>query len=365
MSKISSIKQALTISGTKRKASISKSDYLKTGSTLLDLAISGKRAGGFAKGRYFWIVGDSSSGKTFLTLTCLAEASINTAFDGYRFIYDNIEDGALMDFERYFGKRMAERVEPPAGSVDEPEYSQTIEDFYYNLDDAHAKGTPFIYVLDSMDALGSSYGDRKFQEAKQAARKGTAAKGDYGDGKAKINSTSIRRAVSRLSKTGSILIILSQTRDDIGAGLFDEQKTHAGGHALKFYSTVQLWSSVGKRIKKADGARKEVIGVISRIKTKKNRLTGKERTVEVPIYYSVGIDDIGSMVDFIAEYGRWNKAGAYIDASDDFADVKLQRSTLISYIEENDLREEVEAIAEEVWLEKETRLDTHRRSKYE
>jgi len=64
-----------------KKESISDSNLLSTGSTLLNLACSGRVNGGFLKGFYYFIVGDSKSGKTFLSLTCLAEASINKDFD--------------------------------------------------------------------------------------------------------------------------------------------------------------------------------------------------------------------------------------------------------------------------------------------
>jgi hypothetical protein len=90
------------------------------------LSCSGNAKGGFAKGKYHFIVGDSASGKTWLSLTCLAEAAMNPEFENYRFIYDNVEDGALMDIERFFGSKVAERIESPA--IDEdglPDYSST------------------------------------------------------------------------------------------------------------------------------------------------------------------------------------------------------------------------------------------------
>jgi RecA/RadA recombinase len=371
MSKTDDIKKALTKTGKKRLEPVKDNELLKTGCTALDLAISGRRAGGFAKGHYFWMCGDSRSGKTFLMLTCLAEASINPEFDDYRFIYDNGENGALMDMERYYGGRMASRLEPPAVDDDgDPVFSEEIEDFYFNLDDALTEcekgGRPFIYLLDSMDALDSKYNEAKFQEAKKAARKGTKAKGDYGDGKAKINSTRLRRVVARLRATGSILIILSQTRDNINAGMFEEQQTHAGGRALKFYATVQLWSSVGSRIKKTVKGREMVIGVHCRVKTKKNRLTGKERVVEFPIYYDSGIDDIGGMVDFLTYWKHWPTAkGGMVDATVDFDDVKMRREELIRWIEDNDLREDLEDIVEAAWADIEKRLAVGRKSKYD
>lgn len=368
------VANALTMKRERRRDPIPAKNLLKTGCTLLDLAITGKRGGGFAKGKYFWMVGDSSSGKTFLMLTCLAEASINKEFDDYRFIYDNGEDGALMNMSKYFGRRMAERVEPPATDKDGGAvYSGTIEDFYYNLDDAFLVaeapgGKPFIYLLDSMDALDSKYSEQKFDEAKKAARnpKLKPARGDYGDGKAKINSTRLRGAVSRLTHTGSILIILSQTRDAIDAGMFDEQQTFAGGHALRFYATVQLWSSVGSKIKRTIKDREIVVGVRCRVKTKKNRLTGKERTIEFPIYFDTGIDDIGGMIDFLVSWGVWpkNKAGC-IDASANFEGIEKSAKDLIAWIEENNLRADLEEITEAAWEDIEEKVAVKRVNKYE
>ena len=362
---------ALRATKPKRRETIPDEHLLKTGSTVLDLAITGRRAGGFTKGRYFWMVGDSSSGKTFLMLTCLAEASINPEFDDYRFIYDNAEDGALMDMARYFGKRMAARLEPPATVDDAPVYSAEVEDFYYHLDDALTEaeapgGKPFIYLLDSMDSLDSKYSGAKFQEAKKASRGGTKAKGDYGDGKAKINSTSLRRVVTRLRATGSILIVLSQTRDNINAGPFDVPQTHAGGHALKFYSTVQLWSSVGSKIKRTVLGREVVVGVNCRVRTKKNRLTGKERTVTFPIYFDTGIDDIGGMVDFLGHWRFWpkNKTGT-VDATADFDNVKMRRDELVEWVEENGLRADLEDIVEAAWDTIEARAEVKRENKYD
>jgi len=361
------IKQALT---TDNRRGVQAADLLKTGSTVLDLALSGKRGGGFLKGKYFWVAGDSSSGKTFLTLTCLAEASINPAFDGYRFIYDNVEDGALMDMRRYFGKRMADRCVPPAVANGAAVYSQEIEQFYFHLDDALKRaeddGEQFIYVLDSMDSLDSKYAEKKFQEAKKADRGGPAAKGDYGDGKAKINSTRIRKVVNRLSQTGSILIILSQTRDNIDAGMFDEKQTTAGGRSLKFYATAQLMSSVGSKIKKSVQERDLVVGVHCRVRIRKNRLTGKERTVEFPIYYDTGIDDIGGMVDYLTYWKHWPKArGGLIDATADFDEVHKRRDDLIVWIEENGLRDDLEEIVEDAWNDIENRVKVERKNKYE
>ena len=107
--------------------------------------------------------------------------------------------------------------------------------------------------------------------------------------------------VARLRDTQCILIVLSQTRDAFDAGMFDPKQTVAGGRALKFYATWQMWSAVGKRHTRIVNGTKRQIGINSRLSIKKNRLTGKEWTVEVPIYWSSGMDDIGSMVSFLVD----------------------------------------------------------------
>lgn len=343
---------------------------LSTGSTLLNLACSGDASYGMLTGRYYWMVGDSSSGKTFLTLTSMAEAAINPEFDGYDFVFDNAEDGALMDVEKYFGPGLANRMIPPAQSEDGgPKHSTTAEEFYFFLDDRiqsvkNGKSKPFIYLLDSMDALSTTYEGKKFEEKKKASRKGTDAKGDYGDGKAKLNSTYIRRVVAELRDTNSILIILSQTRDNIDAGMFEPAKTNAGGHALKFYASWQLWSSVGARLTKEVNGNTRQIGVISKIAIKKNRMSGKEWSVEVPIYWSFGIDDIGSCVDFLLAENKWEKNKSGVIVASDF-EYSGRRDDLIRHVESEGLESELRELVQEVWKDIEKKCVIDRKSRYQ
>jgi len=341
---------------------LTRKDYLSTGSTLLNLACTGKPLRGFAKGYYYFIVGDSASGKTFLSLTCLAEASINKNFDNYRFIYDNSVSGALMNLVKFFGQRVAYRIEPPAVDDDEcAVYSETIEDFYYHIDDALEQDQPFIYILDSMDSLTSYAEQEKFQEQKDAHRKGKSTTGSYGDGKAKKNASNIRQLLGPLQRSGSILIILNQTRDNLGFGF--EKKTRSGGHALRFYATIEMWSSVKSKIKKTVKGKTRQLGVLCKIQIKKNRSTGKERVVEVPIYHSHGIDDIGSCVDYLTDEGYWAGKGKKISAKD--FDFIGSRDKLIKYIEDNNQEKATRIIVGKVWNEIEDACVVKRKKRYE
>jgi len=343
---------------------ISRKDLLSSGSTLLNLALSDNPHGGLLKGKYYFLVGDSAAGKTFLSMTCFAEAMISRRFKDYRLIYDNVEDGCLMDVERLFGKAVAKRLEFPGQDDDgNPAFSFTVEEFYFHLDDAIKEGRPFIYVLDSMDGLSSDYEGDKFDAHKRVSR-GEGKKGDdagsYGDGKAKRNSEGMRRVLNGIRDTGSILIVLSQTRDNLGMGR--ERKTRAGGHALRFYATAEIWTKITGHITKTVKNRTREVGVHVGAKIKKNRITGKLREVEIDIYPAFGIDDIGTCVDYLVEEGWWEKKKQTIEAGE--FDFKATREKLIKAIEAKSWEKELRSIVGKCWREIEEASQPERKSRY-
>ena len=339
--------------------------YLSTGSTLLNLAFSGKRDGGLLSGKYYNLVGDSGSGKTFLALTCFAESRKTKAFARYRLIYDNGEDGALMDIERFFGAKVSKDMEPPAGDRDEPEYSYTVENFYDNLNRAlklaREEDRPFIYVLDSESVLTSGVEQEKGERERKARLKGVSEPGSYGDGKAKLHSSNLRRVINPLKVTNSILIMISQTRDNIGAFSFEDQ-VRPGGRALKFLACVECWGKVKRRITKEVMGKRRTIGIVMSVKVKKNRLTGYEGTVSIPIYRSFGIDDVGSCVDFLIESGPWSKSGRKVKSSYNFEGTK---EGLIEFIEREGLEDDLMTTVGEVWEKIEAAIAVKRKKRYE
>lgn len=335
-------------------------DFLSTGSTLLNLACSDRLTGGFAKGKYYFIVGDSASGKTFLSLTCLAEASINRNFDNYRFIFDNAEGGALMNIGKFFGSDVASRLEAPRVMEGQPVCSKTVEEFYYNVADAFKDGRPFIYILDSMDSLSCTDEQDKFKERKTAFEKGKEAAGTYNVGKSKENSSSLRTVLTPLQQSGSILIIISQTRDNLGFGF--EKKTRSGGNALRFYATIELWSSIVGKINKTVRGKDRQLGIKCKIQVKKNRITGRERTIMVPIYYSVGIDDIGSCVDYLIEEEHWTTDKVNITAPE--FKYKGSREKFIRLVEEQGMEGDLRDIVGEVWVSIEAACQVNRKKRY-
>lgn len=370
MSEIDDARKELT-EPSKPKATIPFTDFVSTGSTLINLACTGRPACGFAKGHYYFVVGDSASGKTWGALSCFAEAAQKESFDDYVFVYDAPEGGALMDIEHYFGADVLKRLKAPATKDGEPRHSLTVEEFYFNLF-KWIKDKKVIYVLDSMDVVPSEE-DLKTQEkrdkilakkqsGKTLTKKDEEGVGTYGMGKAKCNSQNLRLAMPMLQKTGSILIIISQTRDNIQTFSF-EKKTRAGGHALKFYATLELWMSIVEKVKKRYKGKERTQGIVTKVQVKKNRVTGRDRSVKVPILFSYGIDDVGSMVDYLVDEDHWKVNGSEINAKE--LGFKGSREEIIHRIESNDKEKELRRVVKEVWEDIEDGIAVKRKPRYE
>ncbi len=338
---------------------------LSTGSTLLNLAMTGRTEGGWMTGHYFLFVGDSDSGKSWFMHTALAEACINSAFDGHRLIYDNTEAKSLMDIGRYFGDRLARRIEPPRERGGEPVFSETTEEFYFAVDDALQDGRPFIYILDSQDSLTSNREVKKFDQlkAKSRGKKVEGSDGDYSDGKAKVHSSHLRKLIAPLARQNSLLIVVNQSRDSFS--MFDRD-SYSGGRALKFYAVCQLWSHNAGKLQREYRGKRRQLGIKSKIVVKKNHITGRQMEVTVPIYHSHGIDDTGSCVEWLIDEGVWerNRAGL-IKAAGIGPTIEMKQEKLVQHIEEHGMEEDLRDLVGETWREIEEATAVNRKSRYQ
>ncbi|RLD78264.1 MAG: hypothetical protein DRJ07_13465, partial [Bacteroidetes bacterium] len=171
---------------------------IPTGSTTLNLECSGTIEGAFQAGKLVNLIGDSSSGKTLISFSTLAECSINPRFDDYRLIYDDVEAANEFDLGKLFGDVLLKRLELKYRS-------RTIEDFNDAIARALNENIPFIYVLDSFDALTSEAFLEKDTDNRKKREKGNQIVGSYGDGKAKIFSDFCKNRIQDLKDTKSLL----------------------------------------------------------------------------------------------------------------------------------------------------------------
>ena len=333
---------------------------IHSGSVMLNLACSDRWNGGYGRGKMTNVVGDSSAGKTALALIHLAHCANNPDFDDYELIFDDVESALEFDIKKLCGEKAFNRIKAPAYDEEgEPVYSDTIQEWHNRIEKLLDSGQQFIYVLDSFDALTSREELLKYDKNKKEEEAGRKTKGSYGDGKPKEMSKIGRMIKKRLKDSNSHVLVISQTRDKLDAMMFEEKKIRSGGNALRFYACHEVWLAVKEKLKEKN----RQVGALVRIRIKKNKMTGKIRQVEVPLFYDYGIDDIGSCIDFLLEEKVWRERKGEI-----IPDIKGipagKRDNIIKVIENKGLEKELFKRTEQAWLEVEDSLKLNRKPKF-
>jgi recombination protein RecA len=255
--------------------------FVPSGSKLFDFVLGG----GWAQSRISNIVGDKSSGKTLLAIeACINFARISSP---EHIRYGEAEAAFDADYARSLG--MPEGIEfAPA--------LQTVEDFIKDLDDwlkTRKDGKPCLYVLDSLDSLSD--------DKEMSSEIGTAS---YGTAKAKKMSEMFRKMTQKIEDANCHLMVISQIRDKIDAGLFGEKKTRSGGKALDFYASQIIWLAELGKIKRTARGVERVVGTKVKAQAKKNKVAMPYRDCELEIIFNYGIDDEVSMLNWL----KTNKA---------------------------------------------------------
>jgi recombination protein RecA len=249
--------------------------FVKTGSTMLDLALGG----GWARGRIANVVGDRSSGKTLLMI----EAAANFAAEHKRGkIY-------YREAESAFDKQYAAALGMPIDRIDfGKKQLETVEDMYRDLEAVAEKAkVPTLYIVDSLDALSddaemdSDFGDNSF-----------------GAKKAKKLSEMFRRLIRLLEEKDVTVLIVSQIRDKIGA-MFGRKVQRTGGRALDFYATHIVFLAQLGKLYVTHRKQKRAIGVKVKAQVDKNKVSTPHREAEFDIRFGYGVNDAQSMVSWL------------------------------------------------------------------
>lgn len=282
---------------------------ISTGSLGLDIALG---IGGIPRGRIIEIYGPESSGKTTLTMHCIAEAQKKGGL------------AAFIDAEHAFDKSYAEKlgIDTENLLISQPDNGEQALEIAEHL---IRSGALDIIVIDSVAAL---------------VPKGEL-EGEMGESKmglqARLMSQALRKLTGTINKTGCACIFINQLREKIGV-MFGNPETTTGGNALKFYASVRLdIRRIGQIKESADN----VMGNRTRVKVVKNKVAPPFKVVEFDIMYGQGISKSGEILDIGVELGIVKKAGSWFS----YENEKLGqgRDAVKALIEDNpELSEELE-----------------------
>ncbi|MDH5474664.1 MAG: recombinase RecA [Cyclobacteriaceae bacterium] len=252
---------------------------ISTGSLGLDIALG---IGGIPRGRIVEVYGPESSGKTTLTMHCIAEAQKAGGL------------AAFIDAEHAFDKTYAEKlgIDTENLLISQPDSGEQALEITEHL---IRSGAIDIIVIDSVAALVPK----------------AELEGEMGDSKmglqARLMSQALRKLTGTISKTGCSCIFINQLREKIGV-MFGNPETTTGGNALKFYSSVRLdIRRIGQIKESAD----DITGNRTRVKVVKNKVAPPFKVVEFDIMYGEGISKVGEIIDIGVEMEIVKKAGSW------------------------------------------------------
>lgn len=268
-------------------------EWISSGCSMLDLAVSNRPNGGFPVGRITEITGLEASGKSLLAAHALAE----TQKKGGLAVYIDTESATSSEFLTAIGVDIKTMLYVPMETIEE--IFETIETIVENVRKSD-KDRLVTIVVDSV--MGAS---TKIEMSAEYDKDG------YATSKSIILSKAMRKVTNWIARERICLIFTNQLRTKLGVS-FGDPWTTSGGKAIPFHASVRLrLKSVGQ-IKIKDS----IVGIKTRVTVVKNRMGPPLRSIDYDIYFESGIDNYGGWLTIMKDHKMVTQAGAWYTYED-------------------------------------------------
>ena len=289
-------------------------EFISTGSSVLDLAISNRPNGGVAVGRITEINGLESSGKSLIGTHILAE----TQKRGGVAVYIDTETSVSREWLETIGVDVSKLLYL---------HVETVEDIFECIESIISK----IRESDR-DRLVSILVDSLAGASTKVEMEADFEKDGWATSKAIIVSKAMRKITQMIGRERIALVFTNQLRQKLGV-MFGDPWTTSGGKALPFHSSTRIRLKNMGQIKDTG---KNVLGMKCRAQIIKNRLGPPLRHADFNLYFDSGIDDKGSWLQVLKDHKLVKAAGAWYTLNYEDEDIKFQSKDFEKKLEEVD-----------------------------
>jgi len=311
---------------------------ISTGSTLLDLAISGGRVkgGGLPGGIFVEIYGQESTGKS--ALACEISGNIQRA--GGEVIYDDPEGRIDSQYAMMYGVHLNEKNYHQSNTI--PQVFAPIR--VWEPENKAINGI----IIDSLAALST---DLEMEEGdKMGGRRG------------KEFSQELRLTCRIIKQKNYLMVCTNQIRDSFAT--MGPKHESPGGRAIRFYSSLRLetgFAFKNSKIIKAktinDKEYSRVIGINIEVKVIKSSVWKPYYSAPVSIIFNYGLDNTRCNLQFVKDT---TKAGTYVLGGKKLA---VSMDDAIRLIENDNLEDQLREEVIDLWTEIESKFDSNRKPK--
>ena len=269
-------------------------DWVSTGSTVLDLAVSNRPDGGLAAGRITEINGLEGTGKSLIGAHALA----STQKKGGLAVYIDTESAVSSEFLQAIGIDTNTMLYVHLETVED--IFDTIETIVTKIRES-SKDKLVTILVDSLAAASTKVEmDADFD------------KDGWATSKAIVLSKAMRKITQMIARQKVCLIFTNQLRQKMGV-MFGDPWTTSGGKALPFHASTRIRLKNMGQIK---DTKKNTIGIKIRAQVIKNRLGPPLRSADFQLYFDKGIDDFGSWLEVLKQHNLVKQGGAWYTLTD-------------------------------------------------